>query len=273
MSRHGPAAADQRSEFERRLEEVSFLAGSTCRVRLLSVLARRGRLTRDELRDVADASRTTVQRNLDALEERGWIASSAREYRATPCGALVVEELCGLLETVGVAVQLQTGLQWLPRGALDFDLRHLADARVTVATASDPYAPVNRYAQTLEAATRFRGVVSSVGFDALRTVDGTADRDWTVVLDADALETLQTTAAYAAAFASSVQAESVDLYVYGGGVPFSLGLVDGRVEIGVEDDEGMPRALIETESERVREWAAETVADYRQQAERYDPAG
>ena len=48
-------------------------------------------------------------------------------------------------------------------------------------------------------------------------------------------------------------------------VPFFLGLADERAtQIGVEDDEGMPRALFETEAEAAREWADALFVDYRE---------
>jgi hypothetical protein len=44
-------------------------------------------------------------------------------------------------------------------------------------------------------------------------------------------------------------------------VPFCLGIVDGLVQIGVEDDEGVPRALAESSSDELREWARERFED------------
>lgn len=49
-------------------------------------------------------------------------------------------------------------------------------------------------------------------------------------------------------------------------VPFCLGIVDGLVQIGVEDDEGVPRALAESSSDELREWARERFAAFEQRA-------
>lgn len=45
-------------------------------------------------------------------------------------------------------------------------------------------------------------------------------------------------------------------------VEFDLGLCDDCVQIGVEDANGMPRALVETGADEVREWAQQTYERY-----------
>jgi len=50
-------------------------------------------------------------------------------------------------------------------------------------------------------------------------------------------------------------------------VPLYLGIGDGTtVQIGVVDDEGIPRALLETTNEPVRTWANSLWSSYRQSA-------
>lgn len=110
-------------------------------MRLLRALAERDELSRDELRREFDASRTTIQRNLDALVERGWVENSNRTYSIAPCGELAAEEFSACYRKMRAVNRLQPFLRWT--STEDLDLAHLSGAAVVVATESDPYAPVN----------------------------------------------------------------------------------------------------------------------------------
>src|SRR6056297_1106616 len=77
---------------------VEFLARSNTRVRMLSVLAREQQLSKDELQERFDASRTTIQRNLSSLADRGWITSTNRYYEITMAGEWIAEDFEALVE-------------------------------------------------------------------------------------------------------------------------------------------------------------------------------
>jgi predicted transcriptional regulator len=58
-----------------------------------------------------------------------------------------------------------------------------------------------------------------------------------------------------------------DIYVSTERLPCYLGLADdGRVQVGVADDDGLPRALLETTDEAVREWGETLYEQYRADA-------
>jgi predicted transcriptional regulator len=274
MSRH--SEHDRVARREGAVEEAAFLVGSPNRVQLLAELYESDRCSRDALRAAVDASRTTVQRNLTALEDRGWVRRSGRQYRLTPCGELVAAEVLSFADATATAKRLRDVLQWLPREEFDFDLRLLADASITQATSSDPYAPVHRQAATMESAERFCGLLPSVSPTALnaahhRISDG--DGEWTFIVAADSLAALESRPASAAPLLDCAGADCVEVYSYAGDVPFYLGVSGQHVQLGVEDDEGVPRGLVETDHDRVRGWADDVVARYRRQASAYDPAG
>lgn len=252
------------SSLQTSVDEIAFLVGSTHRVRILGALYDRDACSRDELRDLVDASRTTVQRNVQALEERGWITNSSVEYDITPAGALVTEELLGLVETMQLATDLRNALRWLPREELGFDLRELRDAEVTVASPTSPYAPVDRLVAALETATRFRGLFATASLptvEVLRSRAGVAGPDWCVILAADGRAALESSG-YADRFATLRAADALDLCTYTGDVPFYLGLLDDEVQLGFTDGDGVLKALVQSASPTVREWADDTFEAY-----------
>lgn len=251
------------------IEDVEFIVRSRVRVALLETLDRDGPLDSVALRETVDCSRTTVQRNLDRLEDAGLVRGPNRTYALTPCGELVTDALSQVFESMALVRDLSPVLRWVAADQLDVDVRHFADAEVTVADSSNPFAPVNAHVAALESVERIRAVLPSIGGEALRTTSrhvksGRATCE--VVLEADCAETLRNDRFYASVFEDAVAAEACSVSVYQGDVPFYVGILDDRVQVGIEDGEGRPRGLLETDSRVVREWATDTYETYRRQA-------
>lgn len=250
-------------------EDIAFIARSPDRIRIMAELLAHGQRSRDDLRAASDTSRTTVQRNLDALEERGWISNRGQRYEISPCGRLVTEAVLELVDTAGVANELQEFLRWTSLDDLDLDLRLLADAEITVVDSRDPYAPVNQHVEALEDADHYRLLLPVVGLDAMKTShEGVmaGEQSGVVVLQREAAETVRSKPEYESLYADFLESERFRIFVVEEDVPFYLGLIDDLVQIGVEDDEGVPRALLESTADEVRDWAQMKYTGYRQQA-------
>jgi len=132
---------------ESALEEIEFLALSANRVEVLGPLAE-GRHTRNELATATGASQATLGRILGDFKDRSWIRHDGSEYVATATGRLVAEgftDLQEILETEGK--KLRDIVDYLPTHAMDFDLRRLSDATITV--------PRDAAERAAESVTRF----------------------------------------------------------------------------------------------------------------------
>ena len=53
-------------------------------------------------------------------------------------------------------------------------------------------------------------------------------------------------------------------------IGYYLGLFDDVTQIGVEDDDGVPRALVETDADEIRAWATRTYESYRSQSRPFE---
>lgn len=243
---------------------VEFLARSASRAELLAELAEAERMDKRELRERLDASRTTIGRNLEALEDRHWIANGNGTYEITQLGELVVDDFFELLETVGTANRLTEFVRWIPEEEFDLDIRHLDDARVAFAQSDSPYAPVNRHVQTLESADRVRLLLPIVGVEPMKTLRRqlrNGARCESIVAPPLA-DTFRSDEQYAALIEGLRRTGDFTIEVADEPIPYYVGLVDDTVQIGVEDENGMPRALLETESEEAIEWAKRTYERY-----------
>lgn len=251
------------------VDEIAFLSRSRTRYRTFAALHEADGLTKRELRDRLDASRTTVGRNLEALCEQGLVADGDGEYRITRAGETIAADFFDLVETTAVASRLEPLLQWLPDDEFDVDLARLRDATVITADESNPYAPVERHVEALKRAERVRLFVGVTGQHAWevarrRVVEEGATHEY--VVGPGVVETLRADPNYTEPCTSMLGTDRFDLSVYDGEVPYYLGVLDETVQIGVEDAEGMPRALLETDVDALGEWATGTYEQYRERS-------
>lgn len=249
------------------VDHLRFVSRSPVRVRFLLALADDGPSTRRDLRQTVDASRTTVSRNLDALVERGWVEESGATYRATPGGELLASELRELLSTTATVDRLGPFFRWFPVDELDVEWEWFADAGVYASTSSDPYAPIDRHVERIETAADLRCLLPQVGLRAMRALGRERDGfEHELVVSPSVGETLRSEEKYVEGRAAVSERGRLDVYVADRPVPVYLGLFDDCVQVGVSDGDGVPRALVETDDERVREWAGDLYERHRSEA-------
>jgi predicted transcriptional regulator len=255
------------------LGQIRFLARAESRVRIVELLSESEAMTQRELRTQLDASRTTVARSLRSLEERGWVTNDDG-YRLTRLGAAIGSEFSGLLDTVRQVEELSEFLRWFPTDEFAPDFLDVDDAAVISASEGDPYAPARKQTDILRTADRVRMLLPSVDLEGTKTIAEQVTEHGleaeTIV--ASGLEGTLESADFAPLLREKIETGRSTVLVSQAELPFYLGLADdGRVQIGVEDDEGFPRALLETTDDGVRDWADGLYREYREQA-RHKPA-
>lgn len=260
------------TSFDDRLGEITFLARSETRARIIRDLHRNGPTEARALRRRFDCDRTTLQRNLDALVEHGWVQHTNGTYQITQAGDLLASELLDFLDKVGTAMELQPFLRWMPDDPIDFDPWYFADAEIVISDSSDPYAPVTRHVEKMKQAEYYRCLLPAVGLQPMSIA-----RDCVVqghkheaVLDPDVMETIQNNPEYVEVLDDMCQSDRCEIFVADQPIQFHLGLMTDTVQIGVEDDTGTPRALVETNEDIVRAWAEDIFNEYKQQASPLD---
>ncbi|WP_416838425.1 helix-turn-helix transcriptional regulator [Haloferax sp. DFSO52] len=247
-------------------DTVAFLAGSPNRIMVLDSVISFGPISRRELVDVLGLSRVTVSRILDDFEERNWVSRRGTLYDATPVGEVVCELFERFLQTAGALHAISEVLPWLPPG-FDVDVRLLTTARITIPTWSDSIAPVRRAARLCEGNDVLRVAASGVAPDVINGIRNAAVED-----GADVEVTLTTTALSVLCGDPPMRIWFHDLVDAGGrvyehpGHPYLLATCDRRAVIGMNDDMGVPRGLIESTDADIFEWVAETITRCREEA-------
>ena len=248
------------------LEDIEFLARSPNRIAVLDALCA-GARERSTLLESIGMSRVTLGRCLAELEERGWIERDGHEYALTPLGELVIRAFGMLRETVATTRKLDAVIEWLPTAHLGFDLTRLADAEITVPTSADPYMLIRRSAVRLGEADDVRVVSHAMAAETLEanwraTTEGT--QTFEAVFESDAIAVAAKDPGMRAHLRELLECERAAIYVYEGGIPYVMVITDDVVMFGLSDDEGTPRAIVETDDDTVYSWAEATIEDYRE---------
>lgn len=253
------------------LEHVAYLSRSANRVVILEALTS-GPYTRRDLVEMTGASRTTLDRIVNELEDRGWAArSSDGGYVATPEGTHLVREFMPLLEAVEGIRTLEGALDWLPED-LGIGLQHFSDAHVRHPANDDPVETAEFMTELVRDASQFRvlthlvppasllhairdGVVAGrltvegvtpKGYSDLSTDQPNRQKWWREMLEAGA-----------------------DLYLCEDQIPCNLWIFDETVLIKKSHPEPIDEsygAPIVTTDDTVRAWAHDLVDRYRADA-------
>ncbi|WP_458209919.1 helix-turn-helix transcriptional regulator [Haladaptatus sp. NG-SE-30] len=254
------------------LEDIRYLSDSEHRVVALEALGENPR-TQSDLRAVCGSSSATVSRLLRSFGDRGWVVRDSNHYVLTPLGQLVATVFEEMYEGMETAAQLRDVVEYLPVEEIDFDLRHLAGARVTRPTRTDTIAPIRREVELMTACTnRFQMLVTAV--DRLATQEVTA-----LVRTVPVFEGIYTHEAFDTVKSDPTMRADLDSYMQAGGVLYlyddttsmvTLGLNDDIIGFELNDGRGLIPAFIETDDKTVLDWAERTYEQYKDESRQLD---
>lgn len=170
--------------------------------------------------------------------------------------------------------QLTDLVDHLPLERLEFDLRHLSTAAITIPSSTDPLAHMRRFDDlTAHASTvrMFSNVISCT--PAHEPLD--ADKDFLahvdeLVVTEEAMTDLDDLDLREWLYRRIDDGE-LSLYRYEGSADFPVGIFDESVGIVPIDNTEMPCGLIETEADPIQTWAEDTFEEYQRKATRLTP--
>lgn len=247
------------------IDRIRFLSRANSRVRILEFLAESTAVTERELRAELPLSRSTISRGLDSLAELGWVDDGSERVELTPTGRLVIEAFSELAKAMSTTEELSPFLKWFPLSEFELTVEDLRDSELTVAADGDPLAPARTQTDLVRSTPRFRGRFPSLDLSGTelvheRIVAGEFEAE--IIVSAAVAETIHGER-FEPLFGEMLSTDRLTVHIVDE-VPFYLGLgADERTQIGVEDDDGLPRALLESDNETVREWATALVAESR----------
>lgn len=247
-------------------DHIRFLADSPSRIAVLEAL-QAGPRERNDLQETVDVSRSTINRILDGLTERGWLARDGHQYRITPSGRNVTAQFTTLLETIESDWQLHEVVHWLPTENPGFDTKLFADATITKADPSAPYRPIERLmelgADAGAARTRSFGTRPLPGyFDQWELHEGSTAE---IIFSPLVIEAIRRSPPDGTA--ELLTAGRLSFRVHDD-LPCGLTLYDDRVAFcGYDQTTGMLHAVVDTDSSDAFEWAEAIYESYHSESE------
>lgn len=252
---------------------AQFLADSPDRLALLERL-REGAGGPATLADDLDCARRSVQRNLAAFAERGWVERGDGGYHLTTAGDLAATTHADYLDR----------LERLDRFApllrhLDVDhappLSMLGDADLVVASPENPQAPVHAYVDHLK---RFEGdtvrmcspILSRIFHEAHASLARQGVHTALVLSEATAEKARQLNPLE---FEAVLRVGVLDLYTHPDPVPFGLVVGKNRLLLAGYDEEGHLEACLASDDPDLVEWGNDCFDRYRERSVKVELSG
>ena len=253
------------------LDDIAYLARSDNRVATLDRLAEEP-ATRRALHDETGISQPTLGRVLDGFAERGWVTcdrTNGKEYAITPLGELVAASFGDLYDAVGTMQRLRPIADGLPLDRMDFDLRRLDEAEVTLPTGADSMAHFRREDELVADADRVRFLCASAYAPSIETyrdrfVGG--DQHLEAIITGQALDAAASNPDTAPLVRELATADTVTIHRYEGPVSVMLGRIDDVASIVPLDEDGVPRGFVESRDPVVRDWVDRELAAFEAEA-------
>jgi len=258
------------------LEDIAYLSRSANRVAILDGLTE-GPYSRRTLVELTGASRTTLDRIMNELEEKGWAERTADgTYVATAQGTHLMKRFRPFVESVEALHRLDDAVTWLPIDELSIGLEHFSDAAVRRPETADPVETIDFMDDLLTTASEFRVLAHLVPPEPLgetmrdSVVSGQMTMDGVIT---DTLFSYLTADPERAARWNTVVKAGADLYRREGPIPCNLWIFDETVLIKksgpepIDDSYGVP---IVTENSTVRLWAHDLIDNWITDATRID---
>lgn len=252
------------------LADIAYLGRSRNRVEILEAVVSRPRAPRD-IADATGAARSTLERILAELEERGWAERTPEgKYEGTAAGEFVVDEFTPLIGSMEALHTLGDAVSWLPRDELSISLSHFSDAFVH--RPDDPTEAIDYMTDVLRNTENFRVISHLIPPEppANAIHEGVAAGRMTVdyVISEEVVEYLSGHSERRERWLDTIEA-GADLWLWEGPIPCNLWIFDETVWMkrsrrgSIQDAYGVP---IISDDDTVRSWSHDLIDRYRKAA-------
>ena len=258
------------------LEDIAYLSRSPNRVMILDALTREAHSRRD-LAGQTETSRTTLDRIVNELEERGWVQRTTDgDYVGTPTGKHLMAQVRPFIDSVEAIRRLDEAVAWLPTDELSIGLHHFSDALVLRPEQDDPMETVDYFVNLIRDTAEFYVLTHLAPPAPLaramrdRIVTGRLSAEY--VLTDELINYLRDQPQRREHWRDIIDG-GADVYQGQGPIPCNLWIFDDIVLIKksgpepIQDSYGVP---IQSENETVRSWAHDLIDRCRADAARVD---
>ncbi|MCJ0618910.1 helix-turn-helix domain-containing protein [Haloarcula hispanica] len=243
---------------ETALERLEFLIASPNRYRLLRSLSE-GAASSDTLGEELDLPRSTLRRNLTALENQGYISQVVTEnrYEVTVAGEIACKAVRNALSTVELGASVGPFFERFP-AELPIGPDTLMSCDITISTTDTPFEPLYHVRRNVMGAACVKGFVPTINPLYIDTLQECIDEDLTLEVVAPPSGYESASPDYDETLDAIGASENITLYESGSVPEYALGIIDETVLLGAFDERMRTHSVIAAPSQsELRRWAAE----------------
>lgn len=222
--------------------------------------------TSAELERSLTASRSTIHRTTESLIEEGLLEKSEQEYALTDTGQMLATEVVQFQKRSTMVRELEPFIETADIDDVRLPLDHLADATVIRPDPKRSHQVAQHILDridTMSSLRLFSGVVSPIYLDAIydAVIEGATVE---AIYDPQIIEILFTE--YGRESKEAVRKGELAIKIYDD-CPFELFIFDESVFLVAHDENGFPRAVVESDAPAVRDWAEALFERYAEASE------
>ncbi len=226
-------------------------------------------IRQSELRRRVDTSKSTAHRATKHLEQEGIISNVGGGYALTEPGELIAEITCGYVSEIKATDEYREFLSIVRR--TDLSLSGVSDAKVTRASSRNPVAPLVRLAEITAGADKVRVLTNSIApesFEVGRQGIREGEKSVEMVVDRRTIDSIRGSEWFGEELKKDLRTDNFSLWIHEEPVSYQIGLMDGKLCLGAEDENRMPVAMLETENTEAVGWARDVFDKYRRRSDR-----
>jgi predicted transcriptional regulator len=230
-------------------------------------------LSQRDISDRCGISKSTAHRNVKSLIDKGILRKENGGYVLTDIGEVVADETARYVSRIQKAKKNPN----IPDFVLDtgLEIEHVVDGKVTRSSRGNPLAPLSRLAEVTKKAEKAHVMTNSVAPESLdaglgRVLDG--EQDIEVVVGERVLESMLGTGWLGDKLLEAVSTENLRIWICEDLIPHQICVIDSKLCYSIENESGMPVALLETENDEAIRWAKRVFEKHREEARRLRPS-
>jgi predicted transcriptional regulator len=227
-----------------------------------------GSLTQKEIGRRLGHPKSTTHRKIRWLEEMDIVRRSDPGYELTELGRFVADKIEDCHSKVNAATEFEEFLGVVFDSGLSLD--DIQDADVTRVRDENPFEPMTRLAELVDGVKEGYVLARSMaprGFAAGRESIRRGNTDLEIVVDSDIPEYVDVGEWFGDGVESAIETDELKIWVHDD-IEYNLAVLDGKLCLGSEDENGVPDALLETTDEGAVEWAREEIERHKEGSER-----
>lgn len=227
-----------------------------------------GPLRQSELCDRLDKSKSTTHRKMKYLEKEGIVEKSDGTYELTDYGEFIAMRTERYLSEMVDIEKYRDFLSTVADTELGLDF--ISGASVTHSTDGNPMAPLVRLTELTSRSEEILVLTNSIApesFEIGRQGIREGTKTVKMIIDRRTLDSIRGSDLYGEELRKDLSTGNLSLWIHDEPIEYQIGVMDGVLCLGAEDENRMPVAMLETEDKEAVSWGKRVFKEFKSRSE------